>query len=405
VVYFTPQRCEGSVIEQLCSSVTSFLDDEAAKAGADAKACKDKCGWKKRKNDLITTARKKAKDSCAKGEAPDINEVSKGLDGNAKEKLNGLYDQNTRMFDGTTKLSAKDFDVKSGQAPAITGKGGQVADLKSSGPDIPKLNTVSEFSLAKPSAFLASTKTATATSLKATELNCLNGLKPMDCKCPDGRNFGMLCIEDCYPKCMSVDGGTGGWDKFIAGAKKYWEDAKTVIKVPGELAKAAWNKAKEIANDYQDDIATIGKWVWDGFKWVWKETTDRIKGAIWRVRRIFNDEDATVVCDDNGGYKIQLNFAAGAPCGIKECMIQHEQIHINDIKAKFGTSICAGASAGTGIEFTWDFRCYTECRASSADIVCLSNKLSQGPSSYCRGELNKRMEIAKENRQEYCSRK
>ncbi|MBI4801586.1 MAG: hypothetical protein HY796_03585 [Elusimicrobia bacterium] len=142
-----PQRCEAGVMEQLCSSVTSFLNDEAARADTALKNCTKNCGWKKRKDDLIDAARKKAKESCARGEAPDINEVSKGLDGNTKAKLKNLYDSNSRMFDGSAKLTAKDFDVKSNQSPALTGKSGQVTDLKTAESATPKLNIASEFGL------------------------------------------------------------------------------------------------------------------------------------------------------------------------------------------------------------------------------------------------------------------
>ncbi|MBI4801707.1 MAG: hypothetical protein HY796_04190 [Elusimicrobia bacterium] len=50
------------------------------------------------------------------------------------------------MFDGTVKLVAKDFDVKSNQSPALTGKGGKVSDLKASDPDI-KTFPIPELSL------------------------------------------------------------------------------------------------------------------------------------------------------------------------------------------------------------------------------------------------------------------
>ncbi|MBI4802378.1 MAG: hypothetical protein HY796_07620 [Elusimicrobia bacterium] len=142
-----PQSCEAGVMEQLCSSVTSFLNDEAAKADTALKNCTKNCGWKKRKDDLVDAARKKAKESCARGEAPDINDINKGLDGNAKARLKNLYDSNSRMFDGSAKLAAANFAPVSPKNTAITGKGSQVTDLKASEPAIPKLNTASEFSL------------------------------------------------------------------------------------------------------------------------------------------------------------------------------------------------------------------------------------------------------------------
>jgi len=140
-------------MEQLCSSVTSFLDDEADKAGAALKGCKSNCGWKKRKDDLIIAARKKAKKSCSRGEAPDVNDLSKGLDRSTKDRLKYLYDRNSRMFDGTAKLEVVDFNAASSKNTTITGKravlgkGGQVADLKISDPAVPKLNSTSESSL------------------------------------------------------------------------------------------------------------------------------------------------------------------------------------------------------------------------------------------------------------------
>ncbi|MBI4801307.1 MAG: hypothetical protein HY796_02175 [Elusimicrobia bacterium] len=52
------------------------------------------------------------------------------------------------MFDGTAKLAAKDLrSVPSNSAATLTGKGGQVTDLKSYEPNTPKLNPTAEFSL------------------------------------------------------------------------------------------------------------------------------------------------------------------------------------------------------------------------------------------------------------------
>ncbi|MBU1398347.1 MAG: hypothetical protein KKH85_05585 [Proteobacteria bacterium] len=161
------RNCDAGVMDQLCSSVTSFLADESAKADAALKACKQNCRWKKSKDDLIDAARKKAKESCAKGEAPDINDVNKGLDGNAKAKLKSLYDNNSRMFDGTAKLEAVDFNAASSKNTTITGKttslsnGGKVTDLKSSEPDTPKLNSATEFSLSGKNLFGETTGSAT----------------------------------------------------------------------------------------------------------------------------------------------------------------------------------------------------------------------------------------------------
>ncbi|MBI4801473.1 MAG: hypothetical protein HY796_03015 [Elusimicrobia bacterium] len=162
VVFSMPQNCEAGVMEQLCSSVASFLDDEAAKADTALKNCTKNCGWKKRKDDLVKAAQKKAKDTCSKGEVPDINELSKWLDTDAKTRLKNLYDRNSRMFDGTANLAAKDLTpLPSNSAATLTGAGGQVADLKTAEPATPKLNTASEFSLSR-------TKLSGETSNQAT---------------------------------------------------------------------------------------------------------------------------------------------------------------------------------------------------------------------------------------------
>lgn len=136
-----PQYCSAGVVEQLCSSVTNFLNDESAKANADLEACKKNCGWKKRKDDLLEAAKKKAKESCSKGEAPDINEINKGLDAKGKDRLKAVYENNSRMFDGKAKLEAANFGAVSSKDASITGKGGKLTDLKTYEPATPKLKS------------------------------------------------------------------------------------------------------------------------------------------------------------------------------------------------------------------------------------------------------------------------
>lgn len=188
---------------------------------------------------------------------------------------------------------------------------------------------------------------------------------------------------------------TAAWNKFL-------KDVRTVVTYPPELAKELLTKLLRGAKE----ALTVG-WerFWYSLKRIWNEINDPILGAVWKIRRLFNNEDATVACDGKDGYKIQLNFAAGAPCGIEEGMRLHEQIHMDDIKANIHPSLCVGKKAGySELYFNKEFQYYTECRACSAELIFLSNKISQGPSSYCRGELNKRVDIAKDNKQKYCSK-
>ncbi|MBU2573029.1 MAG: hypothetical protein KKH28_02995, partial [Elusimicrobia bacterium] len=147
-ILFQPSNCEASIKDQLCSAITGFLNDENTKSAAAVKSCKKNCGLINKKQDLIEAAQKKANDSCLKGLAPDIADVSKGLDKNAKDRLSKLYNRNSQLFDGTDpKLTDKDFNITSKQAPTLTGAGGQVSDLKGSAPDLNKLSPVTEFSL------------------------------------------------------------------------------------------------------------------------------------------------------------------------------------------------------------------------------------------------------------------
>ncbi|MBI4801771.1 MAG: hypothetical protein HY796_04515 [Elusimicrobia bacterium] len=220
----------------------SLLNDEESKAAAAVKSCKKTCGWTNRKHDLIEAARKKAKDSCSRNDVPDINDINKGLEGNAKEKLKNLYDRNSRMFDGTAKIPSKDFDVKSNQSPASTGKGGQVSDLKSSEPDIKKITSPSEFSLASKSTTLpASAKTASAATPKAS---AQAASYIFWCSCPQDDTGTLFettdysdCVKQCCEKyhggtdCPSGDGdGTGSslLDKLKAAWKKLQDSAKTI---------------------------------------------------------------------------------------------------------------------------------------------------------------------------------
>jgi len=242
------QNCEAGVMDQLCASVTSFLDEESAKADAAAKACKKNCRWKKSKDDLIDAARKKAKESCAKGEAPDINEVSKGLDGNAKARLKNLYDNNSRMFDGTAKLKAVDFNAASSKDAAVTGKtavlgkGGQVVDLKSSEPATPKLNSATEFSLGgtkQSSALLASVSSAktsadtvSVSSAKspaaATASAAENQPSAKSQSASSDGNYNTACLQALKLKCGCL------WDGVCSGeALVCYEKEKETCRIGG----------------------------------------------------------------------------------------------------------------------------------------------------------------------------
>ncbi|MBI4803050.1 MAG: hypothetical protein HY796_11055, partial [Elusimicrobia bacterium] len=84
-------------MDRLCKSFTTVLDDEEAKADAAVKNCKSRCDWVKKKKELIAAAQKKVDDSCSKGQPPDINKISAGLDKNVQAKLRKQYNQHSKM--------------------------------------------------------------------------------------------------------------------------------------------------------------------------------------------------------------------------------------------------------------------------------------------------------------------
>ena len=79
---------------------------------------------------------------------------------------------------------------------------------------------------------------------------------------------------------------------------------------------------------------------------------------------------ATVACDGKGDYKIY--GVKNAPMATKSCIKQHEQQHIDDLKAKFGENSCKGVPEGNIPIYDKEFLDYTECKAYKREINCLS---------------------------------
>ncbi|MBI5244897.1 MAG: hypothetical protein HY922_14620 [Elusimicrobia bacterium] len=126
----------------------------------------------------------------------------------------------------------------------------------------------------------------------------------------------------------------------------------------------------------------------------WTAMADMSWGIAWELRNfLLRKPDAAIECDGAGDYRPQMNFADDAPCGIRDCVTQHEKVHVADWQVKFVLG-CAGKEPGThipmgeGKEYQ-QFVDYSECRASSKAISCFKNKLKQNPSFFCRWELEK----------------
>ncbi|MBI4802188.1 MAG: hypothetical protein HY796_06655 [Elusimicrobia bacterium] len=274
--------CEASIMSRLCLSFANVLDDEEAKADAAVKNCKSKCDWVKKKKELIAAAQKKVDDSCAKGITPDITKVSAGLDKNIQAKLRNLYNQHSKMYDGKADLPDKDFGLttKLNQSPGLTvGKGGQIADLKTSEPAIPKLNSATEFSLSgtklsretpgqaatkqspillasassakSPAAATASAKTAVSATAKASAadiepgVDCAGTIEAWaitnpeyaaTCNCSNGQNAQPVC--GCSAGKVTIDG-----PKDLLLFKPYTNSPKALFKVitSKPLSKIQWS--------------------------------------------------------------------------------------------------------------------------------------------------------------------
>lgn len=290
---------------------------------------------------------------------------------------------------GTNKAPPREPPAKMLTGLPVSGK---VLDLKAGDPN---LRTVFGKSAAAPALAAAGVPPA--------------GEPYVDCVCPDGRSLGWMYLSECTSKRVTSCGATQPPPVIQPPPVVQppvepppvvvppTEPPPSTTQPPDEKpdwAKKAWNWIKELP----------GK-IWNGIKKVFREIADPLQGVFVAVRNwIFNKPDyATVVCDGNGGYKIQLNEFEDAPCGIEECVLKHEQTHVEHLNAVYpGTfSPCAGVKAGTQVPLSDKpaFINFSECAAHSGEIGCLGGRLSQGQSSYCLSKLNERISIVKENKE------
>jgi hypothetical protein len=86
-----------------------------------------------------------------------------------------------------------------------------------------------------------------------------------------------------------------------------------------------------------------------------------------------HDDDATIVCDGKGGYRVDLRAWAGAPCGLEGCIRRHEESHISDWKGRWPDG-CKNKQDGAQIPLGgagYDaFLKTSECQAYTAELAC-----------------------------------
>ncbi|MBU2574872.1 MAG: hypothetical protein KKH28_12425 [Elusimicrobia bacterium] len=173
----------------ICSSITNILTSEIGKTK------------NKTKLGILQGGLKYANEICDSGGTPDLTKITKGLP--EKDKIRISQKTNSALFDGMADLPDKDLDVNSNQAVALTGRGGQVLDLKASEPDIAKISPVTDFSLNKPTTLLASAKTAISPQ-KVSAAMAAGDWTNVDCVCSDGRRLGVMPLMDCTRRCAQA---------------------------------------------------------------------------------------------------------------------------------------------------------------------------------------------------------
>ncbi|MBI4801132.1 MAG: hypothetical protein HY796_01290, partial [Elusimicrobia bacterium] len=111
---------------KICSSISDILKGEIGKTK------------NKTKLDILQGGLKYADDICNSGGAPDLAKITKGLP--EKDKLRISQKTNAALFDGKADLPSRNFGITSNQSSVLTGKSGQVLNLKNSEPDIKRVS-------------------------------------------------------------------------------------------------------------------------------------------------------------------------------------------------------------------------------------------------------------------------
>ncbi|MBI4803211.1 MAG: hypothetical protein HY796_11880 [Elusimicrobia bacterium] len=231
-----------STTKKICSSIIGILTNEIDKTK------------NKTKLDILKGGLDYANDICDSGGVPDPAKITKGLP--EKDKARILQKTNAALFDGAADLPVKNFGpTPSNQGAELIGKGGQIADLKTSEPDIPKLNPATEFSLAKPSTLLAATKTAGAATAGAAAAPCpFPGEPSVRCCCTkdEKKCFGEGLL--CYSVCVEIitTPGNCGW-----GFEFEWLD--NLVEKVNKLAKGALIAAKNVVLTAKNTVVKTGK--------------------------------------------------------------------------------------------------------------------------------------------------
>jgi hypothetical protein len=117
-----------------------------------------------------------------------------------------------------------------------------------------------------------------------------------------------------------------------------------------------------------------------------------------------NNQAATIVCDGSGGYRTELNWAENTPCGIRDCVDQHEQSHARDWENRYPDGCLQGTDGdrvplgGPGYS---DFLNQSECDAYRVSESCIDEKMKTA-SPECQDDLENLRNDVSQKREDYC---
>jgi len=123
-----------------------------------------------------------------------------------------------------------------------------------------------------------------------------------------------------------------------------------------------------------------------------------------------NGGAATIQCNGKGGYEVVLNGYAGATCGTKDCVVQHESSHMADWKAKWPDG-CKGQPQGylpkgdppdKPLMTVQAYRAFlkdSECRAHGVDLLCAKALPKEGA---CKATVEAYITLTKNQKKNWC---
>jgi RHS repeat-associated protein len=112
------------------------------------------------------------------------------------------------------------------------------------------------------------------------------------------------------------------------------------------------------------------------------------------VRRPHSESGSTIYCDRNRVMQIRVSDSSKCP-GMKKCAEEHELIHIQQVKNRYGDDICEklvvdGQPTGFA-ELDRRVRMRDEAEAHEAECGCLQRFLLDKPCKVCKAEYEERI--------------